>query len=116
MKKPIIAPDADGVLVDYGGTYAHVWQRAFGVVPNERDSDSYWPIDRWKVDRLAGESLDHFRRHFYNTLWFSIPALPGAMKARRELRDAGCDLVCASALESAAEGQHQLRIGSKEST
>ncbi|MDP9123371.1 MAG: HAD family hydrolase [Pseudomonadota bacterium] len=103
MKRPIIALDADGVLLDYGAAYPHVWHHAFGVFPNERDPDAYWPIDRWEVDRLKGERLEHFRRHFDEAFWSSMPAVPGAIAATHSLRDAGYELVCVSALDVAFE-------------
>jgi phosphoglycolate phosphatase-like HAD superfamily hydrolase len=99
LKRPIIALDADGVLLDYGAAYPHVWHRAFGIFPNERDPDAYWPIDRWDVERLTGDRLDHFRSHFDAAFWSSIPALPGAMAATQSLHDAGYELVCVSALD-----------------
>jgi phosphoglycolate phosphatase-like HAD superfamily hydrolase len=99
MNRPIIALDADGVLLDYNAAYAQVWQRAFGVFPNERDPEAYWPIDRWVVDRLQGERPDHFRRHFDEAFWSSIPAIPGAIATIHSLRDAGYGLVCVSALD-----------------
>ncbi len=103
MNRPIIALDADGVLLDYNRAYPQVWQRAFGVFPHERDPEAYWPIDRWVVDRLQGERLDHFRRHFDEAFWSSIPAMPGAIAATYSLRDAGYELVCVSALDAAFE-------------
>lgn len=30
MTRPIIAVDADGVLLDYNRAYANAWERAFG--------------------------------------------------------------------------------------
>ena len=98
MKRQIIALDADGVLLDYGAAYPHVWQRAFGVFPNERDADAYWPIDRWEVDRLEGERLDYYRQHLDEAFWSSLPAMPGAIAATYSLHDAGYELVCVSAL------------------
>lgn len=41
-----IALDADGVLLDNHSAYRNAWQRAFGVLPDVRDPNAYWPIDR----------------------------------------------------------------------
>ena len=59
-----IALDADGVLLDYNLAYASAWERAFGVRPELRDPQAYWPADRWGVERLAGELLDRLRASF----------------------------------------------------
>ena len=55
MTRPILALDADGVLVDLHIGYARAWQRAFGVAPAERDPLAYWPMDRWDVGQVAAE-------------------------------------------------------------
>jgi len=100
MPRPLIALDADGVLVDFHLGYANAWQRAFGEMPRERDPLAYWPFDRWQVERLAGDRLSHFRNHFDTQFWSSLPAIDGAVDACHRLRDAGFDLICVSALEA----------------
>lgn len=55
MAKSIIALDADGVLLDYNLAYAGAWARAFGAYPAQKDPLAYWAMDRWQVERLAGE-------------------------------------------------------------
>ncbi len=102
-RRPTIALDADGVLVDFHHGYAEAWQRAFGHRPAERDPRAYWPIDRWHVERLEGEALRHFGRHFDEHFWLHLPAIPGAVEACHRLVDAGFDLVCVSALDAAYE-------------
>ena len=97
---PLIALDADGVLLDFGMGYAHAWHRAFGQFPLERDPLAYWPSDRWHVERLDDERQGHFRRHFGTEFWSSLPAMPGAFEACHRLHDAGFELVCVSALEA----------------
>lgn len=103
MVKSVIALDADGVLLDFHAGYASAWQRAFGVRPVERDPQAYWPIDRWAVERLDEARRAHFRRHFDETFWTTVPAIDGAVDACHRLHDAGFDLVCVSALESEFE-------------
>jgi len=100
MAKPVIALDADGVLLDFHAGYAGAWQRAFGVRPLERDPQAYWPMDRWMVERLDEARRAHFRRHFDETFWTTVPAIDGAVEACHRLHEAGFDLVCVSALES----------------
>jgi len=103
MAKPLIALDADGVLLDFHLGYAGAWKRAFGAAPRERDPLAYWPMDRWEVERLNEAKRIHFRKHFDETFWTSVPAMEGAIEASHRLHDAGFDLVCVSALEAEYE-------------
>jgi hypothetical protein len=64
--KPIIALDADGVLLNYHHVYAHAWGKLFGTTPALRDPDAYWLIDRWEVRKLEEEELTQFRTAFDN--------------------------------------------------
>ena len=57
MDRPILAIDADGVLVDLHAGYARAWRQAFGVTLAERDPQAYWPMDRWEVEPLAVTSV-----------------------------------------------------------
>ena len=107
--RPTIALDADGVLLDFHHGYADAWHRAFGERPQQRDPHAYWPYDRWEVERLQGDRLRHFGRHFDLHFWSNLPPLPGAVEACHRLRDeGGFDLVCVSALDSEYE---QARLG-----
>lgn len=99
MPKPLIALDADGVLLDFHLAYAGAWERAFGVRPRERDPLAYWPIDRWEVARLDDAGRARLRECLDDHFWATMPALPGAVQACHRLREAGFDLVCVSALE-----------------
>ncbi len=103
MARPLIALDADGVLLDFHLGYAGAWRRAFGAAPAERDPHAYWPMDRWHVERLDEAGRAHFRRHFDDEFWSTVPAIDGAVAACQRLHDAGYDLVCVSALEAEHE-------------
>ena len=93
MPKPVIALDADGVLLDYSLAYAGAWQRAFGRRPALRDPDAYWPIDRWHVEHLEDdERLAQLRRAFDDEFWSGIPAIAGAVEACVALDAAGYEL------------------------
>jgi beta-phosphoglucomutase-like phosphatase (HAD superfamily) len=81
MSRPILAIDADGVLVDLHVGYARAWQRAFGVYPAERDPQAYWPMDRWQVEALDAEQRLVLRAQFDEPFWASLPAIPGALDA-----------------------------------
>lgn len=100
MTKPIIALDGDGVLVDYHQAYCAAWESAFGVAPAVRDPQAYWPMDRYAVRGLEGADLAHFRRHFNESFWSSLPAIPGAVDACHALSAAGYELVCVSAIDA----------------
>ena len=97
--RPRIALDADGVLLDFHLGYASAWQRAFGVVPAERDALAYWPMDRWDVERLDEARRVQFRAAFDEQFWTTVPAIAGAVEACHRLHDAGFELICVSALD-----------------
>ena len=99
MVRPLIALDADGVLLDFHLGYASAWQRAFGHAPAERDPLAYWPMDRWQVERLEAAQRVQFRAAFDDHFWATVPAIAGAVDACHRLRDAGFDLICVSALD-----------------
>lgn len=98
-KKGTIALDADGVLLNFHEAYRQAWQRAFGILPVVRDPQAYWPVDRWEVERLDGDRLAHFRKHFDENFWSTVPAIDGAVDACLRLKEAGYGLVCVSAVE-----------------
>lgn len=108
--KPIIALDADGVLLNYHEAYADAWARAFGARPALRDPVAYWPIDRWDVRRLHGDELVAFRDCFDAHFWSTIPAIPGAVDACHDLVEAGYDLVCVTAMERRFETARLLNL------
>jgi phosphoglycolate phosphatase-like HAD superfamily hydrolase len=99
MSRSVIALDGDGVLLDFSTAYAKAWERAFASHPVEGDASAYWPIDRWGVERLAGERLERFRGCFDDVFWSTVPAIDGALDACQALHDSGHTLVCVSALE-----------------
>ncbi|MDO8653182.1 MAG: HAD family hydrolase [Undibacterium sp.] len=99
LNRPIIALDADGVLLDYHLAYCDAWQKTFGVLPNIKDPLAYWPIDRWEVQRLTGSDLENFRKSFDHQFWSTVPAVTGAVEACLTLHHGGYELVCVSAVE-----------------
>lgn len=101
--RPLIALDCDGVLLDFHLGYAAAWERAFGVAPAERDSQAYWPMDRWQVDRLGFDQRSAFRAAFDEEFWTTLVPIAGALEACHRLHEAGFELVCVSALEQAFE-------------
>ena len=99
MARPLIALDCDGVLLDFHLGYAAAWKRAFGRTPLERDPHAYWPIDRWKVERLGTADRMKFRAAFDEHFWATMLPIEGAVGACHRLESAGFDLICVSALE-----------------
>jgi len=108
--KGCIALDADGVLLDYNQAYSHAWGRAFGQVPPTKNPCAYWAVDKFQVERLEGDRLAHFRKHFNEAFWSSVPALPGAVAACRQLVAAGYSLVCVSALADCFAAARQFNL------
>jgi phosphoglycolate phosphatase-like HAD superfamily hydrolase len=101
MNRPILALDADGVLVDLHIGYARAWRQAFGVALAERDPLAYWPADRWDVELVDAERRAQLRAQFERPeMWESLPAIDGALDACHRLHDAGYELVCVTALEA----------------
>ena len=99
MARPLIALDADGVLLDFHLGYAGAWaarlrQRAGRARPARLLADR--PLAGRAARRGAAA---HFRRHFDEQFWSSVPAIEGAVEACQRLHDAGFDLVCVSALD-----------------
>ena len=99
----IIALDADGVLLDYHAAYRIAWFRAFGVLPEIKDSRAYFPMERWDVRILVGHELTHFRSQFDQEFWSTIPPIEGALEACHRFVELGYELVCVSAIESMYE-------------
>lgn len=110
MARPVIALDADGVLLDFHLAYAGAWQRAFGHYPAERDAQAYWPIDRWEVPRLGFFRKRRFKAAFDEQFWSGVPAIEGALEACHRLHEAGFDLVCISALEERFEAARSRNL------
>jgi len=79
MPRPVIALDADGVLLDY--------------------HQAYWSMDRFAVHELSGDELDRFRSCFDWNFWATLRPMAGAVQACDALHEAGYDLVCVSAVK-----------------
>ncbi len=98
--RPIIALDADGVLVDYNSSYPPVWHRAFGIVlPKLRAA--YHAANAYGVQMVKGTpEYDKFMETFGDDDWRTMPALPGVPEACHALHDAGFSLVCVTSIPS----------------
>lgn len=98
-KRPLIALDCDGVLLDYSLAYASLWERAFGIKPKELNPDAYSHFDRWDVQRLSGENLQRLRDCMDWHFWSTMPPIKGAVEACHDLASMGYDLVCVTAID-----------------
>jgi phosphoglycolate phosphatase-like HAD superfamily hydrolase len=112
MSKPIMALDADGVMLDYNLAYARAWERTFGYHPVEVNPAAYWATDRWDVKQLSGDDLVKFRSAFDEEFWTTVPMLEGVFEACDILHKAGYELVCVSAIdEQHRDYRHANLIG-----
>ena len=97
--RPLIALDADGVLVDYRQRFGDVWALLRGHAPVLVNERSYHPLGSYAISR---EEWTAHRTAFFDLFnregWRHIPAKPGAAAACRALIAAGFDLVCVTSM------------------
>lgn len=99
MTAPLIALDADGVLVDYHIGYATAWKLAFGETLQVRDPQGYHPMHYWDVPLLSRVEQEHLATNgFTEEVWRTMPALPGAIQACELMQAMGFRLQCVTAL------------------
>lgn len=103
MTSNLITLDGDGVLLDYNEAYGRTWERAFGTTLQVQDESAYYAHDRWGVPWIGDDELEYLQSFMDEEFWSTIPALPGAVPACRDLAHAGHTLVCVSALPSRFE-------------
>lgn len=104
LQKPLIALDADGVLLDYHQAYRLAWLQAFGEDLQEVNPNAYSPSDRWGARRLQSrEELAILHEAMREAFWSDMQAIDGALKACNALHDAGFELVCVTALANKYE-------------
>lgn len=109
-KRPVIALDVDGVLLDYHHAYRQVWQKAFGVLPELADPLAYFPQHRWNVPTLDETQRNHLRECQDEDFWSTLPVIGGALDAALSLNAAGFELVCVSALPTKFEAARLKNI------
>lgn len=108
--KGLIALDGDGVMLDYIGAYAKVWEKAFGEYPKLKDPEGHWVENRYEIRHLEGKELAYFKTLFDEEFWSTIPALPGAVEACNALVDAGNQVVCVTAIDSEWENARMFNL------
>jgi FMN phosphatase YigB (HAD superfamily) len=97
-RSTLIALDCDGVLLNYNLVYPAVWKRAFGTELVMRDPRFYHACRVYGVDLSDPQVSARFHAAFDEEVWQSIPAMPGAVQACRDLVRRGHELVCVSSM------------------
>ncbi|CAF4060244.1 unnamed protein product [Rotaria sordida] len=96
-KKPSIALDCDGVLLDHHTTFAQVYEKAFGKQLTVVSPTSYRAADKYGV-KLTSEEEDQFYAVWDAEAWRTMPMLDGSLEACHLLHQAGYELVCVTAM------------------
>lgn len=97
-ERPLIALDADGVLLNYNMAFPRVHEKAFGK-PLPKVRSAYHARNVYDLYLPKGTpGHDQFFAHFQDEDWEAMPALEGAVEACHELHDAGYRLVCVSSM------------------
>lgn len=94
--RPVIALDADGVLLHYNKAYGSVWTEHFAEQLSVVDPTAYHATTYWGV---SNPSKDHpFWELFTRKGWRNMEAMDGALEACRKLHEAGYRLVCVTSM------------------
>ncbi|CAF3842352.1 unnamed protein product [Rotaria sp. Silwood1] len=96
-KKPIIALDCDGVLLDYHTTFAQIYEQVFGKQLTIVSPKSYHARDMYGV-KFTDEEKVEFERIWDEHGWRKMPTHDGAVEACHLLHQAGYELVCVTAM------------------
>ncbi|CAF1039169.1 unnamed protein product [Adineta ricciae] len=105
-KKPIIALDCDGVLLNFDATYAQIYEKTFGkqlsvVVPQAYRAETKYGV------QLTHEEKFQFDEVWNEHGWRTMPMQDGALEACHLLHQAGYELVCVTAMSS-NHSEHRL--------
>jgi FMN phosphatase YigB (HAD superfamily) len=95
--RPVIALDADGVLVDYNKTWGRIHALHFGEELTVADPNAYHAVNYWGKPWPAKDSgfWDAFIAH---NAWGTMDAKDGAVEACHRLHSLGFDLVCVTSM------------------
>jgi phosphoglycolate phosphatase-like HAD superfamily hydrolase len=105
VDKPIIALDADGVLIDYNQGYAAVWQAAFGETLTLKHPDMHHAFNAYDCVFRDDAEKAQFYGNFTAKFWTNMPILEGAREACLELVDMGYELVCVTTMPPEFEAE-----------
>lgn len=98
-KRPLtILVDMDGVLADFDSRFMETWAQKY---PNRPKLDQSRRTSFKIVDEFSPEHHDDIRAIFSARGFFrSLPVLPGAVEALRDMQSAGMDVwICSSPLD-----------------
>lgn len=96
--RPVIALDADGVLVHYNKAYGAIWQEHFAETLSVVDPTAYHATTYWGVSNP--ERPHPFWDLFKLKGWRHMEAMDGAIEACHKLHAAGYRLVCVTSMPS----------------
>lgn len=97
-KKPLIALDCDGVILDYNKAYAQVWAHVTGAHPKVLRQGAYHATNEYAMEFVSDDHKSQFFDAFDIKGWLDMPALPGAVEACQMLDAAGFELVVVSSM------------------
>ncbi|CAF1248900.1 unnamed protein product [Rotaria sordida] len=98
-KKPIIALDCDGVLLDYQTTFPQIYRKVFGKQLTLVSPKSYRATTRYGVT-FTPEEKSQFNAAWDVDGWRTMSMHDGALEACHLLDAAGYELVCVTALRA----------------
>lgn len=108
-ERPVIALDADGVLVDYNKTWGRIYGLHFNEEMTVADPTAYHATTYWGKPLPARDST--FWQAFTDQDgWGTMEAKPGAVEACHQLRALGFDLVCVSSMPPEFESRRLANL------
>ncbi|CAF1379081.1 unnamed protein product [Adineta steineri] len=96
-KKPVIALDCDGVLLDYHATFGKIYEETFGKQLSVVSPNAYHVREMYGV-KFTDEEDTQFEEVWREHAWKTMPMYDGALEACVLLHEAGYELVCVSAM------------------
>ncbi|CAF1601469.1 unnamed protein product [Didymodactylos carnosus] len=105
-KKPIIALDCDGVLLDHHAAFAQIYEKTFGKQLTVVSPNSLFSANMYGV-QFTPEEKCQFYAVWDDIAWRTMPMLDGALQACLLLHQVGYELVCVTAMPPAFT-EHRL--------
>ncbi|UJR16548.1 hypothetical protein I4U23_003448 [Adineta vaga] len=96
-KKPIIALDCDGVLLNYHSQYSHIYEKTFGTKPTVVSPKAFHARHTYGIN-FNNEEKKQFDDVWTEHGWRTMPTHDGAVQACQLLHDAGYELICVTAM------------------
>ena len=97
LPKPIIALDADGVLLDYRLSFGSIYNHHFKVELEVKDPNAFHADQFWGVETPERDAL-FWKDFITQDAWGKMEALPGAVEACHKLVELGFELVCVTSM------------------